>query len=307
MALSAPLLSRKRVIKVKLEATKGTKVAGDQAILVDDLEIYQTAPFIERRGTGLYRGNSFTGVIGEYSGKCSFKTELRGDGAHAMDAAVAILLQACGFTKTVEVYNIHSTHTNDKTISIDVWEDGVKKSLRGCSGNVTFEGEYGKPMYLTFEFDGIWQTVADDALPAWAPATRNPLRMGSSTFTIATNAIKVGKLSLNMGCKVTPRADITAVGGITYFMITDYEGPILSIDPEADLVAGYDFNGLWLAGTEAAVSLALTDGTDIVTFTIPKVQIKELKGGDRDGIAIYDYTGQCNHSAGNDAVAIAVT
>ncbi|GAH76078.1 unnamed protein product, partial [marine sediment metagenome] len=44
MALSAPLLTRKRVIKVALEEPKGGKVDGTQALLVFDLEINPTAP-----------------------------------------------------------------------------------------------------------------------------------------------------------------------------------------------------------------------------------------------------------------------
>ncbi|GAH27751.1 unnamed protein product, partial [marine sediment metagenome] len=106
---------------------------------------------------------------------------------------------------------------------------------------------------------------------------------------------------------VVPRLDVDAVGGIAYYMITDYDGPILSIDPEADLIDGYDYNKIWLAGTEAAVSLILTDGTDSIAFTIPKVQYREIPEGDREGIQIYDITGQCNHDSGDDAVAIAVT
>ena len=130
--------------------------------------------------------------------------------------------------------------------------------------------------------------------------------MAGGTFTLATESIKISKFALDMGCEVIPRHDVDAAGGIAYYAITDYDS-VLSIDPEADLIAGYDYYGAWLALTEAAVSLALTDGTDTVTFTLPKVQYRELKEGDRNGIAIYELTGQCNHSAGNDSVAIAVT
>ena len=306
MALSAPLLTRKRVIKVILEATKGTKLAGTSAILVFDLEINPTAPYEERKGTGLYRGHKEIGVLGERSGTCKFSAELRGDGSQGLDAGLAILLQACGLKKTVEVYQVHSTHTDDETISIDVWEDGVKKGLAGASGNVTFEGENGGRMMCNFEFFGVWQAPIDEALPAYAPGTTAPMMMQGGTFTLATESIMISKFSLNMGSNPVPRYDVDAAGGIIYYMITDYD-TVLGIDPEADKIAGYDYHGVWLAGTEAAVSLALTDGTDIITFTLPKVQYREIAEGDRDGIQIYDITGQCNHSSGNDSVAIAVT
>jgi len=306
MALSAPLLTRKRVIKVKLEITKGTKVAGDQAIYVEDLEINSTSPYTSRKGTGLYRGTKEKGILGARSGQATFKAELRGSGSHGMEAGLAILLQACGLAKTTEVFQVHSTHSSDKTISIDVWEDGKKKGLAGASGNVVFEGEQGGRMMCNFTFDGVWQAPIDEALPAYAPSTTTPMRLQGGTFTLATLAIKIGKFSLDMGCAVVPRYDVVAAGGIAYYMITDYDS-VVSMDPEADLVGGYDYYGIWLAGTEAAVSLALTDGTDIVTFTLPKVQYKELKEGDREGIQIYDLTGECHHSSANDSITIAVT
>ena len=107
-----------------------------------------------------------------------------------------------------------------------------------------------------------------------------------------------------MGCIITPRLDVDAVGGIAHYQITDYDGPILEVDAEADKVAGYDFNGIWLAGTTGAVSLEVTDGTDKVTFAIPKFQYREIPEGDRDGIQIYNVTGQCNHDSGDDCLVI---
>lgn len=307
MALSAPLLTRKRVIKVTIETTKGTKVAGTSAIRVFDLEINSTAPFEERKGSGLYLGNTEAGILGELSGSCSFKAELRGNGASGMDAAIAILLQACGFKKAVEVYTLSSTLSDHKTISIDVWEDGRKKGLAGASGIVTFEGEVGKRMMCNFEFFGRWVAPIDEALPAYVPGTETPLRLQAGTFTLATEAIKIAKYGLATGANVIMRGDVSAAGGIDHYMITDFD-PVVSLDPEADLVAGHDYHGIWLAGTEAAVSLAIGGGAlDTITIAQPKVQYRELRESDRNGIQIYDLTGQCNHDSGDDAVTITVT
>jgi len=303
MTLSAPLLSKKRVIKVVLETEKGTKVAGTQALFVDELSINPTAPFIERKGTGLYRGHEAAGVIGERSGKCSFTAEVRGTGAGGCEAGLAMLLQACGLAKTLEVYQVHSSHTIDKTLSIDVWIDGKKKGLAGASGTVVFEGTAGGRLLAKFDFDGNWQTPIDEALPAFAPSTLRPMQMQGGTFTVGGEALKIDKFNLDMGCTVVARKDVTAVGGIAYFMTSDVL-PMLSLDPEADLVAGYDYFGIWVAGTEGAVSYIITNGTTKATFTIPKFQYRDISESDREGIFVYDANGQCNHSAGNDAVTI---
>jgi hypothetical protein len=303
MALSAPLLTRKRVIKVKVETTKGTKVAGDQALLVEDLEINPTADFVERSGTGLYLGHSVAGVVGSKTGECSFSAELRGNGSSGLEVGLAILLQACGFKQAAQVYSVHSAHADQKTISIDVYEDGVKKSLAGCSGNVVFEADTGGRMLCNFTFSGVWQAVVDAALPAYAPSTTAPMFLKNATFVHASQSIKLGKVSLDMACQVVKRADADAAEGVLYYMVANFL-PTINLDLEADKVAGYDYYGVWGANTTAAISLALNDGTDKVTFTIPAAQAREITDGDRDGIAIYDWTGQLNHSSGNDCITI---
>ena len=300
------MLTRKKAIKVILEAQKGTKLAATQAILVYDLKPVPTSPFEERNGSGIYRGPTNTGVLGEHSSSFPFKAEMRSNGSAGMEAGLAILLQACGFKKTSEVYAMHSAPADDKTISIDVWEDGVKKGARGASSNVVFTGETGQRLMCEFDFMGVWQTVIDEALPAYAPSTTLPMKLAGGTFTIGGAVKRISKFSLDMGCKVISLPDVNAVGGIAYYMISDY-APVISFDLEADLVANHDINGLWMAGTTAAVVLAVTDGTDHATFTMPAVQYKEIPEDDREGLQIYDVTGQCVHTAsGNDAVTIAV-
>lgn len=294
-----PMLSRLRVMKVKIEAPKGSYTSPDQAGHVYDLKCEPTADFIERKGTGQYRGPQFQGKHGEKTSKCTFRTELKGTGQHGMDAFCAILLQACGFVKATEAYSVHSNHAVDNTISIAVWEGGKKKMLSGCTGNVRFTGEHGKVMFLECDFDGFWIAPADEAMPTWAPSTRLPLLFDGGALTLALNAIKIGRFALDMGIKPANRSG-------DYFMVTDYD-PVITMDPEEHLVGDYDYHGTWLAGTQAAISLPVTDGTDIITFTCPKAQCKDLKDGDREGLKVLDWTGSCQHSTGNDAVSIAVT
>jgi hypothetical protein len=303
MALSAPLLWKKRVIKVKLEANMGTKVSTDQAILVSNLKINPTAPFIERGGTGLYRGHDVKGVIGAQSGKCTFSVEMRGTGSGGCELGLAILLQACGLIKSSEAYTVHSVHSSDKTISIDVWEDGKLKGLAGASGTFTFHFLAGQRVVLDFDFDGIWQAPTADALPTWTPSTVLPFMGKSGTFTLDSNAIKISKFDLDIGSKVVPREDVCAVSGIAYYMVADIL-PMASFDPEADLVAGYDYHGIWLASTEKVIAVVAKNSTDKCTIAIPKFQTRELPEGERNGIMIHEISGQCDHSSGNDAVSL---
>jgi hypothetical protein len=176
-------------------------------------------------------------------------------GAGTLGSGIDECLKAVGFVLSSTTYSPHSTQANQKTLSIDVWEDGIKKGLAGAQGKMTIEAEAGKRVMLKFEFTGIWQVPAADALPAFAPGTTAVLRAQGGTFTIGAAAKKISKLTIDVGQEVVPRFDVNATGGVAHYLITDYS-PTISFDPEAELPAAYDINGIWLAGTEAAVVFA---------------------------------------------------
>jgi len=310
MALSAPLLTRKRCVQVKVEAEKGTQLLTTPTDgLFFDPTMSPTAPFIERKGAGLYLGHTQAGILGELSGEWSAEMEYRTNGT-IMDPALAIILQGCGFKKSTESYAPTSTHSEQSTLTIIQSEDGIRKIMHGCMGNVSIEGEIGKRIMVKPTMSGIWDAPTDQALPAYTPGTTAPLMMKGGTFTITPSggsalSVLISKFSLDMGNTVAMRPDPDTASGIGYYIITDRD-PIFTMDPEADLVAGIDFYGAWLAGTEAAVSLAFGSNAYEITITIPKFQYREIKDGDRDGVQIYDVTGQCNITDGNDEVTIAV-
>lgn len=303
MAIVGGLLSKTAVVKVKLESSKGTKVAGDTAVYFENPQLVETTEFIERTGSIQYRGHSVSGIIGARTGKFTGTAEIKGTAAGGCEAGLAILLQACGYKKTSEVYQVHSNPANDVTMSLDMWESGRKKSLAGCAGTFVLRGEPGGRVLIDFDIDGIWQTVADDAIPTWSPSTQKCFINKGATFTLATNAIKISTWTLTAGCVVVPRRDVAAASGVAHFYIADYK-PTFGCDPEADLVANYDYHGLFAAGTEAAVSLIVNNGTDKCTIAIPKLQFREKNEADRDGILTHDLTGQCNHSSGDDAISL---
>jgi len=292
MALSAPLLKRKRVLQVKIETTKGTLVAADTDALVYDLTMDPEDPFVERKLSGKVLGHTSPGVLeGTAAGSCKFKMELRGDGSQGMDPALAIMLQACGQEKTLEVYTPTSVHATQKTISLASYEDGVKKQLAGAMGTFKLAPDGGR-LVFDFEFSGVWQAPIDAALPTVAYSVLKPLPWGaaSNAFSLDSESIKISTFEFDVGNEVVPRMDN---GRISYYAITDRD-PTMTLDPETDKIAGYDLYGKWLAGTEVAISLAVTDGTDTMTLAGSKFQYREAKEGDREKFAIDDVTGQFN-------------
>jgi hypothetical protein len=303
MAIAGGLLTKTRVVKIKIETEKGTKVDADTAVYFENPVLVETTEFTERNGSGLYRGYMVKGVTGVRTGKFTGSCEIKGSGAGGAETGVAILLQACGLKKTLEVYQVHSDPDDDVTISVDMWESGRKKSLAGAAGVFTLRGEPGGRVMMDVDLDGLWQDVADDALPTWSPSASAPFMNKGGAFTLASNAIKIATWTLSSGGVVVPRRDIAAAQGILCFMISD-QIPMFGCDPEADLVANYDYHGIFTDGTEAAVSLQVNNGTDKCTIAIPKFQTREKNEGDRDGILIHELNGQCNHSSGNDALSL---
>jgi len=311
------MLDRKRVPKIKLEETSGTKVAADQAFRAYELTGPESeAEYLKRAGAGLYLGNAETGIHGAEVGRCSFRTPLIGTGSSGMGLACAILLQAAFLKKTLEVYQVTSVVTNWKTLSLDAWLDGQKRILFGAMGNVILDWERGRPdgAMLAVDLQGLFSAVTDDTLPTWTPETIKAMRMIS--FEINNVDVKIHSFSLDMQNVVVAQSDPNAAAvlrsnvmpetEISHFIITN-NTPQITIDPLNVLVATYDWDGLRRARTEHEIEAVFSDGTDTITVLMPKVQIVECKTGEREGESTIQYVGQCNHSTGDDAVSITVT
>ncbi|OQA02129.1 MAG: hypothetical protein BWY71_00133 [Planctomycetes bacterium ADurb.Bin412] len=301
------LLSRKKTIRTLQETTKGTAVTSNIEVMAYDVKIGPDSEFIARRPGGSFFGNTAQGVLGLRTGTCAFRSEMRGTGSDTMDLGLANLLLGCGFAVSAQTYTLSSVLATQKCLTLTVWEDGVKKILSGCMGNLKLSGEVGKTMDCNFEFKGNWAAPTDEAMPSVTPNTQLPPILKAGTLTIGGTAVQISKFELDLGNTVEYRQDVNAATGNAHAIITDRDVTV-SMDPEAKLVATHDFYGLWLAGTEAALSLVFTSpGADKFTLTLPKLQYKEVQPGDRGGLYIYDINAQANASAtGDDELSLVV-
>lgn len=308
------MLTEMGAISIKIEDPAGSEAVTDQDIYVEDIKINPTGTFIERNGPGAFHGPETTGIIGGRSGKCTFTTGLRTSGSTALDPGLAILLQACNYAKTVEVYTIAKIDTQ-KTITIEVWQgaaagtSGLLKVLYGAAGTFKMRGEAGKRILFDFDFDGIYKTVVDETVPAYAPSG-NVIMWDGGTFSIMGESHKISKFTFDAGNIVVPRHDVAGPGGIGYYHTTRPE-PTASWDPEADLVGGDDTYGRWIAGTTSGggLSLAMTDGTDTVTLTGATVQYMEIPEALRDNKRINEINAKFleNHATVPTMAKFAVT
>jgi len=320
MANAATKLGRVKVLQVSLETEKGTLVAGATHVLAFEPVMQLTDSTQSREPSGAALGH-FPAVSGERVGTCTFRTELRavsGAATAAIDAGLAILLQACGFGLTAGPPNVFapvSSVAAMKTITIGMHEGGgdnpnsMYKQLHGCMGNVRISGEFGKPVFFEFDFSGVWNPPTTVAVPTATINTQLPIRAAAVTFTIGSYNPLISTFNLDMGNKITPVEDIQKAQGVTFYVITGRD-PVITMDALAELIAYYDAYGLWLVGTEAALSMAFTNGTRGLTLAAPKLQHRAPQEGDRDGKLTEEITAQLNvsdHDTGNDELTLTAT
>ena len=302
------MLTRLKALTVHIEAVKGTALETSPiSILTEDLSINPSTEFTSRKGHGLYTGYNEKGVLGLFTGTCSFRTELRGNGTNGLHPGVAALLQGCGVKQNALVYTLPTTSVADqKTLTLTVYEDGLKKQLFGSMGTCTIEGSTGERVFLNFEFQGCYDASAwvTDANMATADAgAALPMIFRGGIFTIATTPKRIGRMTLDLGAQVVQTADLNAESGIAFYQITECD-PAISIDPEVQLVATDVHYDDWLAMTENAAKIQFSDGLTTVTIDITKMQYKDITTGDRNGIFVHEINAQCNNT---EATAITIT
>ena len=309
-----PLLKRVRVLAAKHETTLGTAIAvsaSDATFNAYDIDIQGQIEHIERPQQGSM--SMLAGVTGKRPGTLSFKTALSGDGSAASPGWLDTLLPACGFIEATDTFSPNSAPPSttsgtgvNHTVTIAVYENGVKKFLAGAMGTFKLVFTSGQPVVIEWTFTGVWQAPVDATTLAPTYDAILPLKFSSATMTIGGSAPGcVNALTIDVGNNVVMRECATNASGLETAIITDRK-VTGTWDPESRLVATEDVFGLWLAGTEEAFSLALTDGTDTVTIAAPQAQRTNIQEGDRNGIQVDNITWAANSasSAGDDELTI---
>ena len=311
-----PLLTRRRVIAAKIETVEGVAeviTVSEAGILAIDVKFEANLQLTERK-VMLNTLSNMQPTPSFQSGKVSFKAEMKGPGASysvTVKPALGVYLRACGFAETLVagtsvIYAPASTGV--PSLTIWVYEDGVIKKLKGCRGTVKFSGNTGEAMFAEFEFQGVFDNVVDGALitPTFE-STVPPILIGTS-FTVDSFAAVIKTLSIDMGNKLALRPSMAAPAGYLSAMLTD-RNPTGKIDPEATLVASYDWFGKLKGGTAVALN---TGSIGSVIFnkyaiTAPKLVYTQVGEGDRESMITNDLTFALAMNTGDDEISIAFT
>jgi len=296
-------LGRRKVIRVLVEAEKGTPVEATTEMLVYDPVINPEDNMIQREPAVGF-GGPWTAERGPSIGTCTFRVELRSNGSDGLDAGLLACLQGCGMKLDTGVLAPTSLVDDQSTVTLDVWSDGLHEELYGAAGTFEMAGEWGKQVFVEFTFTGIYTKLEDEEMPTTTQTASPPVLAKGATLDLGGETPRISRFSINPNNPVEPLEDITAAEGVAYYIIGAARRYVIGMDPLVEASADIDFRGLWIAKTESAFSLLLSDGTVDVTIAAPKVQLMAPQQADRDSKASYDLSGQCNMDEGDDELTI---
>jgi len=283
-----PLLERVQDLAVKIETTPGTAeslAASEGTIQVYDIEGGPEIDMTDRPRAGNL-GN-LAGVTGMRVGRIRFRSEFIGG---ATDPAWATaLLPPCGYATSAAngSYKPRSEApgTLVKCATFGWYQNGRFASIFGASGNFDIQFESGKPIFILWDFTGLWGGLTSAAIIAPTKETALPIRFASAALGIGSTTAVIGRMNIrsNNTIEIRPHgAGANATGGLTALISS--RRPKVVIDPEAVLPAAQDHWGNYLSHTTAALSGLFGTSGNRVTITAPALQVASPQFQRRQGM-----------------------
>lgn len=304
------LLKRVSVLAASIEGTSGTVEtldATDAAFNVYNVQPALSISTEERPGQGAFSHSSQ--VPGLKVKTISFMTNIEGDGAGGVPAWASTFLPACGWVNSTGTFSPKSEvpGSNVKTLTINYYLNGRRQQLRGAAGTFRIVLPTGRTAMFEWTFTGVWVGLSDAAILAPTYPTVLPMRAVAEALTLGSWTPKVESVTIDAGNEVIARENAAQSdgSGISAGLVVGRR-PIITLNPEAELVATADPWGDFWARTERAFTYEIDNGTDRFIVAAPKAQVITLAEGERSGNATDEITLQCNKSAaaGNDELTI---
>ena len=204
-------------------------------------------------------------------------------------------------------HELKPTSDSVPSVTMGLYEDGVRKLLKGCRGTVKFNFKIGEPVSADFSFMGVEAGVSDVSLLSGLSFNQTvPPVLLNATMLCDDISLNVGEVEIDIANTLAAKDKISDSKGILSYMITgrDSQG---SFNPEMVSVATHDFFGKWFNNTTIAMDLEYgeTEGNKF-RFYMPSIEYNKIDDGDRDGIQLaqvgFDITGSID--PGDDEIAI---
>jgi hypothetical protein len=204
-------------------------------------------------------------------------------------------------------FEIKPNSGNVPTLTMGLFEDGVRKLLKGCRGTVKFGFKIGEPAIMEFSFMGVEAGVIDLPLLTGVSFENTvPPVLLNAKMSCDSVSLNIGELEIDTANALASKDKIDDAKGILSYMITgrDMKG---SFNPEMVAVGSHDFFGKWFAATPMELNLEYGgDAGNKFRIFAPKIIYNKIDDGDRDGIQLaqtsFDLTGSIE--PGDDELSI---
>jgi len=311
-----PLLTRKRLLLAKIEATYGTDSSptGANAILVRNLDITPLqSDIVQRELIRPYLGN-YEQLLAQTRVQVTFEVELAGSGAAGTPPAYADVLEACGLSETVSA-GVSVTYAPESgvfdSVTLYFFQDGIRHKVTGARGSFTLNASVGAIPTIAFEMTGIYNAPTDVVLSTITPTYANqatPLifKNGNTTsFTAFGYAGALQSIDLNMSNEIIYRE---LVGGTKEVMITDRK-PSGTLQIEAVLLATKDYFTTSTGSTLGSITFQHgTTAGNRATLTMAQSDLADASYTDMDGITMLNLPYVATPTtAGNDELSLVFT
>ncbi|MBN1435677.1 MAG: hypothetical protein JW936_01255 [Sedimentisphaerales bacterium] len=275
------MLTRTRVLQFATESVKGTPETLNTFILTYDAKLVPSDSFSESKPNAAYSGHTDKSRRdGSNTGKLTFKTPLRGDGAGGWDPAILSLILGCGHSNNAGVLTPVTDPATQKCLTMGLFEGGRKKGLSGGMGKFVLKPGDGL-VWVEFEFEGVWASVTTTAMASPTYSTVAPIKWGHASNVLSLNSVTSypSDFSFESGGEISPVVNC----GVTRYMIISDRSPKFETDPAAVTPAVNDLHGKRDDEAPIAASLALTNGTDTITLAGSNWQITDIDDTDQNG------------------------
>lgn len=317
--------TRRRVLAAKFESVEGTaeSLSGtDGGILVIDPKIDVDIKMTERPLARPTLG-TYAAIAGARSARLTFRTELKGTGAtytvnSTTKPAISKYLEACSYlasfgSGTIAAWCYAPTSGTGTSLYIPsltmaLWEDGVKKQLRGCRGNVKFSGNIGEPIYADFDFLGVWDSanLADDSNPTPTYETQTPPVLLDAHVSIHNLSTVVNSsFTLDSGNTLALRDSMNSVDGYLSTLVTQRK-ITGTVQMEMTTLATKNWFSAWKDSTQIPIIIGNvgTGSGNVIKLVMPKARIKKLTDTDKNGIAMLDMSFDLEETTTDDEVTL---
>lgn len=315
MALDTPpKLRRKQNLAFGAETTTGTPLSLSSSNGVTNIFNPQcefNTETVERQSQGNL--SPIMQGLGARAARLRFETELVGAGTSGGTPSWMPLFQACGCQFSSP--NVTPLTGSIVTLTMGLYVDGRFRLVSGCQGTGVVKLRRGQQVRVAWDFMGVQQPTTDVSIITPTYVTTPVAPRAGSTFTFATQSLRLADIDFDLGNQVILREDIGAVDsagnptGYRNAYITNRKAT-MKFAPEALPIATIDLANLYNTSVLSALSLQIgSTANNQFTLTAPKVQITEYPGmGDRQGLYVENITGLCtrNTPLGDDEWGIAL-